>query len=363
MVNAILLIKILIISSIFSKNYRFFDYLAKEYDAYFNSKNDYEKEQNLNNLDKDQKKAYEDYIYRQSYVSGDSKQGYETDFRRFYSNTVDNAEILENEKEKHTTEENELYQFVTANGNTISVADYQKDIANKQNNLDGISQQANVLRSQYESGAIDYDTYRMKMAQLQASWDEIIDSLESLDVVGGNWIDFDTTEKELQKQLNSAKTLRELALENDNEVEAAKFDQQIQDLNDQLSDIKKKKDDQEYYKTVQEYNYILENGSDEDKFKYAELVSHRDDILIERLANIGLSGILSIANTPFNIADLVVEGWDRVDGKNDFDPNNPNLTSNKLALMKRELDNYSVTGTTGAYRYSLESINSFSIIR
>lgn len=269
-------------------------------------------------------------------------------------------EAINDAIEKAKYDESDVISVSLSNGTQVSLKEYQDYYAQASKKLTDIHEALTILNNKYAKGGVGDDTYKLQYDQLMNRYIETVEEAKSWDITGADWADFEGQIADYEQQIKSLEEQAEMAKNaGDDETYTALLGQ-VGELQMKKNVAQEKATDQEAFLQARNYDYLKENGTLEEINSYAEFLSTRNEMLVSRLAQIGLAGVISVANSPFNVVDLCAEVIDRIDGVDNFNPNDPNLISSKLTNIRNQLTTYALNGTTGVGRYMLESINSLA---
>lgn len=303
------------------------------------------------------RKENADFIKKQAKLNGMSEYDYVKQSKKYANNIKESQDIINKELSNAKTSQDDNIEITLSDGTKVLGSEYNNKVKELNDNFTSLNTAKTELENIYNTKGFT--------AEQAAQYNSIIEQMNGLvveaqkyDAVEAGWADFDTRGKEIDTKIKDIKSSLSLAQENGDIQTALSLSDELETLQRDKEANEQRKKDQEAYIISQNFEYVMNNGTAQEKEKYAEYIASRNDNIFQRMYNMGTAAVIGMAASPFNFADLVLERIDEYNGKNDFDPNNPNLISNQLNEVKTRLNEFSLNGTEGTGRFILQSVQS-----
>lgn len=252
---------------------------------------------------------YEDYLYQNKvdltkgdafgYVSGKAKEtgihprDYAGDMYYKAKNRQETNQTLAKETEARNNRiannegyEERLYSISDENGNSMSLSDYKNNVSTFENDYTTLQNDAKALSDKfnvdknYAEYIAGYDALLKREQELQ----ERYNNLSTYSKVSYNESYSQKYEENLQKIQELTAQSRFLRAQGN--LEAIKpLSEEISRLQAENATISDLKNDVQSLQETDYYNYLKENGSEQEILDFERLMSHKDDNVAERLFN------------------------------------------------------------------------------
>lgn len=258
----------------------------------FGSDNDYEDYLYNNKVNLTKGDAF-NYISEKAKETGIHPRDYAGDMYYKAKNRLETNNTLAEESEARNTRiasnsgyENQLYSVSDENGNSMSLSDYKNEVSTFESDYTALQNQAKALTDKYNIDR-NYNDYIQGYDELLKKEQELRDRYNSLTSFSKvNYNDSYATKYE-----ENLKKIQELNLQYRNLKtsgmieEATVIADEISRLETENASIKNLKDDVQSLQESDYYEYLKQNGSEQEILDFERLMSHKDDNAVERTWN------------------------------------------------------------------------------